>query len=35
MGDEIMDWGFAEVVPSPHVFEAWQEVGAVRVERSA
>jgi nicotinamidase-related amidase len=22
---EIMDWGFAEVVPSPRVFTAWEE----------
>lgn len=32
---EIMDWGFAEVVPSPRVFEAWKEVGAVQAGGSA
>jgi ureidoacrylate peracid hydrolase len=31
---EVMDWGFAEVVPSPRVLEAWEEVGALRSARA-
>jgi ureidoacrylate peracid hydrolase len=31
---EIMDWGFAEVVASERVFEAWEEVGAAHTARS-